>query len=100
MDAIQFCEKAKQGVIDVNKVKTMLAKVEAITPDTEDFGDYLGSYALNAAASVYNTLQFILDKDQLHIYNIGTYLTDTVDFKVHEKEELTDAQIDEHPMMI
>jgi hypothetical protein len=78
----------------------MLIQVVAVTPDTEDFGDLSGSYALNAAASVYDTLQFILDKDPVHIIAIGTYLTDTVDFKIQEREHLTEEQIDEHPMMV
>jgi hypothetical protein len=36
----------------------------------------------------------------VHIIAIGTYLTDTVDFKIQEREHLTEEQIDEHPMMV
>jgi uncharacterized protein YjaG (DUF416 family) len=100
LDAIKLCEHAKFKEVDRIRVEEMLVKVEAITPDTEDFGNYLGSYALNAAASVYETLQFIMDKNPLHIYNIGTCLTDTIDFKINEKENLTDEGIDEHKMML
>jgi uncharacterized protein YjaG (DUF416 family) len=99
MDAIQQCEQAKSQLVDKSKIEEILTKVDAVTPDTEDFGNYLGSYALNAAASVYETLQFIIDKDLLHVYNIGTYLTDTVDFKIDEKQEekTSEEQIDERP---
>lgn len=100
MDAILLCEQTKIHVANNTQIEEMLSKVNAITPDTDDFGNYNGSYALNAAASVYETLQFILDRDILHIYNIGTYLTDTVDFKIDEKEGLPDEQTDRHPMMI
>ena len=99
MDAIRLCDQAKTE-LNADSIKKMLIQVVAVTPDTEDFGDLSGSYALNAAASVYDTLQFILDKEPVHIIAIGTYLTDTVDFKIQEREHLTEEQIDEHPMMV
>ncbi|HEV7333648.1 MAG TPA: DUF416 family protein [Flavisolibacter sp.] len=102
MDAIQLCEQEKSHSVDKNIVEDMLTKVDAVTPDTEDFGSYLGSYALNAAASVYETLQFIIDRDLVHVYNIGTYLTDTIDFKIDEnqEEETSEEQNDEHQSMV
>jgi uncharacterized protein YjaG (DUF416 family) len=100
IEAIRLCEQAKNNKIENARLEEMLSKVDVITPDTDDFGDYNGSYALNAAVSVYETLQFIMDKDLQHIYNVGTYLTDTVDFKIHEKESLADRKVDRHPMMI
>jgi hypothetical protein len=66
----------------------------------DDFGSELGSYALNASASVYETLQFITDKDCTHIYSIATYYTDTIDFKIQEEKELTQFEIENHPRMI
>jgi uncharacterized protein YjaG (DUF416 family) len=102
MDAIQVCEQAKSHLVDRSIVEEMLTKVDVVTPDADEFGNYLGSYALNAATSVYETLQFIIDKDLLHVYNIGTYFTDTVDFKIDEnmEEKTNEEQIDEHPMMV
>jgi uncharacterized protein YjaG (DUF416 family) len=99
IDTIGLCELAKTNKIEIARLKEMVSKLDAITPDTEDFDDYKGSYALNSAASVYETLQFIMDKDLQHVYNIGTYLTDTVDFKIHEKQSLPDEEIDGHPLM-
>ncbi|RYE38216.1 MAG: DUF416 family protein, partial [Sphingobacteriales bacterium] len=81
-------------------LKAKLSDVASITPDTEDFGDYCGSYALNAASAVCETLELILEGNLEHVYNIGTYSTDTIDFKIHESEDLTDEQIDRHPAMI
>jgi uncharacterized protein YjaG (DUF416 family) len=102
MDAIQLCEQANRQLISKDIIEEMLTRVDAAAPNTEDFGSYLGSYALNAAASVYETLQFIIDKDLLHVYNIGTYLTYTVDLKIEENQDgkTSDEQIDEHPMMV
>ena len=100
MSAIRLCEQAKTDKIENARLDEMLSRVDAIMPDTNEFGDYHGSFALNAAASVYETLQFVTDKDLQHIYNIGTYLTDTIDLKIHETESLPDEKIDGHPMMI
>jgi uncharacterized protein YjaG (DUF416 family) len=100
IDAIQLCEQAQNESIDTDRINDLMAKIDTVIPDMDDFGNYNGSYALNTAASVYETLQFILDKDPIHIYHIGTHLTDTVDFKIDEKEDLSSEQIDEHPMMI
>jgi hypothetical protein len=72
--------------------------LEQITPDTEDFAD--GSFALNSCFVVRETLEFLLDKSSDYIYNIETDLTDTVDFKIHERSKLTVDEIDNHPMMI
>lgn len=79
-------------------MKEILPKVDNITPNTEDFGN--ASYALNACSAVYETLEFLINKDQKHILNIGSYLTDTIDFKIQEDDELSEVQIDNHPMMI
>jgi hypothetical protein len=71
-----------------------------VTPDTEDFGSELGSYALNASASVYEALEYLLDNDNKHIFAISTYYTDTIDFKIQEECELKEAEIDNHPLMV
>ena len=102
MDAITLCDRSKRQLVDESEIEELLTKVDAVTPDTDDFGDYLGSYALNSALSVYETLQFIVDKDFLHVYHIGTYLIDTTDFKLHEnsKGKIVEEQANEHPTMV
>ena len=98
LDSIKICELNKANEINVQSVKDMLPNVNKIIPDTEDFEN--SSYALNASSAVYETLEFILDNDTKHLVNIGTYLTDTVDFKIQEEAELTQQQIDSHPKMV
>ncbi len=100
MDAIRLCEKTNLVAIDKVKIQETILKIDSIIPDTEDFGDEIGSYGLNASAAVYETLQFLLDNDSMHIYNIGTYLTDTIDFKIQEKKNLSENEIDNHPLMV
>lgn len=100
MDAINVCQKALDHSDNTHEIKALLTKLESIIPDMDDFGNELGSYALNASAAVYETLEFIVDKDKTHIYNIATYYTDTIDFKIQEDKELTDLEIENHPVMI
>jgi uncharacterized protein YjaG (DUF416 family) len=100
LDGINLSENALNGNQDFPNIKELIPKIDSITPDTDDFGSELGSYALNASTSVYETLEFLTDNDTGHIVNICTYYTDTVDFKVQEKAELTQEQIDKHPLMI
>ena len=100
MDAINLCQQAIQNSINAEEVKALLPKIDLITPDMDDFGNELGSYALNASAAVYETLQFIIDKDKTHICNIGTYYTDTIDFKIQEDKDLSELEIENHPLMI
>ena len=99
MDAIKFCEQAKKVSPIKSEIETWLIKVEAITPDTEDFGDELGSYALNACIAVLHTLQFLLTKDAADIFYIGNALYETMDVKVQEDQDLSEEQIDQHPLM-
>jgi hypothetical protein len=100
LDGINLSEKALSGDLNSSKIKDIMPKIDSVTPDMDDFGSELGSYALNASASVYETLEFLIDNDKTHIINIATYYTDTVDFKVQEELELTQEEIDKHPLMI
>lgn len=98
LDTIALCEKTYSGNSTATDFTELLNAIELIIPDTEDFGN--ASYALNASAAVYETLQFIIDKDKDHIMNISSYLTDTIDFKIQEEKDLTEQQINSHPMMV
>ena len=98
LDAIKIIENENSVTVDKALIKKMVDSIEMITPDTEDFEN--ASYALNACVSVCESLEFLVDKNAEHIYIIGTMLTDTTDFKIHEKWGLTQPQIDQHPLMI
>jgi uncharacterized protein YjaG (DUF416 family) len=101
LDGINLCDKALKGETDLPNVKEAMARIDSVTPDMDDYNsDELASYALNAAASVYETLEFLIDNDKRHIINIMSYYTDTVDFKVQENNNLTPDEIDNHPLMI
>lgn len=98
LDSISLCESYYKNQNGIQSLREMLPKIDKITPDSEDFGN--SSYALNASASVYETIEFLTDKDNKHILNIGSYLTDSIDFKIQEEDELSEEEIDEHQLMI
>jgi uncharacterized protein YjaG (DUF416 family) len=98
LDTIKFIEEFKNTKIDKDLLKVKINQIEAITPDTEDFGD--ASYALNSCVAVCETLDFMTDHKAEHIYAIGTCLTDTIDFKIQENTELNQDEIDNNTEMI
>jgi hypothetical protein len=101
LDGINLCDKAFNGETDLPSVKQAMARIDSVTPDMDDYNsDELASYALNATASVYETLEFLIDNDKRHVVNIMSYYTDTVDFKIQEDSDLTSEEIDNHPLMI
>lgn len=99
LDAIKACEQADNITSPDKELKEWQSKVDKITPHMDDFGDEMGSYALNACIAVYHTLQFLIDKDPSNIVHVGTALTDTIDSKVQEDDDLTDEEIDNHLLM-
>lgn len=101
LDAITIVEQSKTRDIPKSLIDEMLNQLDANTPDMDDFeSDDVNSYALNACTAVYNSIQFIFDKQPKHIYDIGICLTDTIDFKVQERHTLTEQEIDNNPLMI
>jgi uncharacterized protein YjaG (DUF416 family) len=99
-EAIMLCERSKSSTINKAEIEELVVKVEEVTPHMDDYGDLTSSYALNACIAVYYSLQFLIDNDPLHLYNIGISYTDTVDFKVQGEETLTEDEIAAHPDMI
>lgn len=100
MDAINICSRVIAQSPDIAQIKELIPKIDLITPHMDDFGNNMGSYALNASAAVYETLEFIIDQDNTHIFNIGNYYTDTIDFKIQEEKDLSQQEIENHPLMI
>ena len=99
-DAILLCEQSKVPPINEAEIAAMAVKVEEVTPHMDDYGDLIASYALNACIAVYYSLQFLIDNNPSHLYNVGISYTDTIDFKVQGEETLTEDEIAAHPDMI
>lgn len=97
-DAITYCESHPINDLQKSKLQEYHSRIDAVTPDTEDFGDYDGSYALNAACAVMALLDFLITGNKVSIAEISTYMTDTIDFKCAQANpDLTNKELDEHP---
>jgi len=99
LDAIATCERSLHSAPDQELVLALRSRIDAIIPDTEDFGDHDGSSALNASAAVACVLQYVLDKDTKNIKNTTTLYYDNIDFKLQESRVLGEDALANHPMM-
>jgi uncharacterized protein YjaG (DUF416 family) len=101
-EAIDFCERNSSSLdIDMNQLSKIKEELDSVTPDTEGFGDWDGSYALNSSCAVLELLEYLQDRDKDHILNIGSYITDTINFKLSEEnEDISDEQLKDHPQII
>lgn len=98
---IEFCRAGKGTMVNHSDIKFYLDKLDPNIPDMDDFGDFDSSYALNASCAVYELLEYLSDKDKSHIFNISTYMTDTIDFKLSEADaNLTNEELENHPDLI
>jgi uncharacterized protein YjaG (DUF416 family) len=84
LDAICVCERSLDSAPDQKLVLDLRRRIDAVIPDTEDFGETDGSYALNASAVVAYVLQYVLDKDAESIRHIATLYYDNIDIKLQE----------------
>lgn len=72
---------------DEETINQLMDELDLAIPDTEEFGDFATSYAINAACAVWELLEYLLDNDQTHLMHISTMITDTLDYKLQEKDE-------------
>jgi uncharacterized protein YjaG (DUF416 family) len=98
-EALQYCEAAQVRTITKEEIDPLFERLYAVTPDTEDFGDYDGSYGLNAAAAMLHGLKYLTGRDPKDLYAIGTLYTDTIDVKLYEMGVEDDRDIENHPLM-
>jgi uncharacterized protein len=98
LDAINIIEQAQIVRVDQVQLKSTLQRVNEVAPDSEEFGE--ADYAINASGAVYETIEFLLDRNKTHIYNVGTYLIDTIDRRVQDDEDFSEDEIDQHPLMV
>jgi len=63
-------------------------KVEAITPDTEDFSGVLGSEALDVCCAVLNLLEFTVTRNVESVVQIAGHARDTIDLFVQEQYDM------------
>jgi uncharacterized protein YjaG (DUF416 family) len=98
LEGIKLCEESKTRVLEKSDIDSVITRLDMIIPDTEDFGDYDGSYALNAGAAIHCALLYTIEKSPKYLFEIGTLYTDTTDFKLHQMN-VAQKEIDSHPLM-
>jgi uncharacterized protein YjaG (DUF416 family) len=100
VQGIEFIEKNREQ-LNKQEAERLITQLDAVIPDMDDFGDWDGSYALNASLSVLETLEYLVDRDKTHIKSISTYMIDTVDFKIAQADnDIPDKEVWQHPMMM
>lgn len=99
--SIQYIKDSVSEAVDEEKVNQLLTGLEEVLPDTEDFTDPLGTYALNAGCAVFELLEYLIDPEIDHLLNISSVITDTLDFKLSELEsDLNEEDLLKHPEML
>ncbi|TBO42712.1 DUF416 family protein [Pedobacter kyonggii] len=100
-ECIEFCRVGKGTMVNHSDIKFYLDKLDPNIPDMDDFGDFDSSYALNTSCVVCELLEYLSDKDKSHIFNISTYMTHTIDFKLSEADaNLTNEELENHSDLI
>jgi uncharacterized protein len=72
--------------VSAQRLKRLLSQCEAVVPDTEDFDTLWASHALDASASVCETLELCLDGDVEHAVTVATSSRDSVDMFIQERD--------------
>jgi uncharacterized protein YjaG (DUF416 family) len=99
--SIQYGRDSVSNAIDEEKVNQLLADLDEVLPDIEEFTDPLGSYALNAGCAVFELLEYLINPEIDHLLNISSAITDTIDYKLGEQEsDLSDDELTTHPEML
>jgi Protein of unknown function (DUF416) len=98
-EGISLAESSITNNIDPRIAEALANKVYDVMPDTEDFGDFDGSCALNAAACAVALLSYIIDKDPKHLHAIGTLYCDTIYFRLKGMGVEAESDIENHPLM-
>jgi uncharacterized protein YjaG (DUF416 family) len=99
--SIQYGRDSVSNAIDEEKVNQLLADLDEVLPDIEEFTDPLGSYALNAGCAVFELLEYLINPEIDHLLNISSAITDTIDYKLSEQEsDLSDDELTTHPEML
>ncbi|WP_025145854.1 DUF416 family protein [Pedobacter jeongneungensis] len=100
-ESIQYIKDSVLNGVNEEQVNQLLTRLEEVLPDTEEFTDPLGTYALNAGCAVFELLEYLTDPEIDHLLNISSVITDTIDFKLSELETgLSEEELLKHPELL
>jgi uncharacterized protein len=69
-------------------------KCYELTPDSEDFGSVLVSYAIDAGVAVFETLLCCLDNEAQHLVDTASVSRDAVDLFIQERDHMNYSDLD------
>jgi uncharacterized protein YjaG (DUF416 family) len=99
--SIQYGRDSVSNAIDEEKVNQLLADLDEVLPDIEEFTDPLGCYPLKEGCAVFELLEYLINPEIDHLLNISSAITDTIDYKLSEQEsDLSDDELTTHPEML
>ncbi len=95
-NGLAFCKDFSNGNGSRSDlIEKLLIGIEKNQPDTDDYGQVLGSLALNSACVIIETLNFIRDRKNDRIVGIGNLCYDSEFFKISEKKpNLSDLELE------
>ena len=83
--ALDYCTRVEKGIeFDSTKIDNLIIAVDNITPDTDEFKGISGLLAMNSATVITETLNFILDKSEQRIVDIGLLAYSSTYFKTSD----------------
>ncbi len=80
-------------------ISDLRRRIDAVIPDTEDFGYFDGSCALNAGAAVGFVLQFVMDRLPENIKQAAILYYDNTDMKLQDQGIRDEVELERHPQM-
>jgi uncharacterized protein YjaG (DUF416 family) len=85
LDLLRQAVLLSPAVADLQK---SYQQVENVTPDSDDFGGTLGSFALDTCCAILSALDFVLVGTDQYVLDVATFARNTVDLYVQELEDM------------
>jgi uncharacterized protein YjaG (DUF416 family) len=104
--ALTMLRQAVFSAPTVTDLQQQYQQVEKVTPDADDFGGTLGSFALDTCCALLSALDFVLKGTDQYVLDVAILARDTMDLYVQELGEMEsnaphlEQKIDRSPYMV
>jgi uncharacterized protein YjaG (DUF416 family) len=82
--ALTILQQAVFSAPAVADLQQQYQQVEKVTPDSDDFGGTLGSFALDTCCALLSALDFVLQGTNQYVLDVAVLARNTVDLYVQE----------------
>jgi uncharacterized protein YjaG (DUF416 family) len=95
--ALATLQQAVFSAPEVSDLQQQYQQVEEVTPDSEDFGGTLGSFALDTCCALLSALDFVLKGTEQYVLDVAVFARNTVDLYVQELGDMepNDPQLEQ-----